>query len=101
MLQEKSIFRNLSLTNLSEILKLISNLDPKKSCGFDLITNKILKATSTTVAPFLVSLFNKCLKNGIFPSSYKTAKVTPLFKGGDRQDMDCYRPISLLPCLGK
>ena len=99
--RKESICRNLSLTNLSEILKLISNLDPKKSCGFDFITNKILKATSATIAPFLVSLFNKCLNNGTFPNCYKTAKVTPLFKGGDRQDMDCYRPISLLTCLGK
>ena len=99
--RKESIFRNLSLTNLSEILQLIGNLDPKKSCGFDLISNKILKSTASTIAPFLVTLFNKCLKNGTFPDCYKTAKVTPLFKGGDKQDPDCYRPISLLPCVGK
>lgn len=29
------------------------------------------------------------------------AKVLPLFKGGDYLDRNCYRPISLLPSIGK
>ena len=49
----------------------------------------------------IIVLFNKCLKEGIFPQSFKLAQVTPLFKGGDREDPSCYRPISLLPALGK
>ena len=32
---------------------------------------------------------------------YKTAQVIPLFKGGDRENVNSYRPISLLPVLGK
>ena len=37
------------------------------------------------------------------PDAYKIAKVIPLFKkGGDRESLvDSYRPISLLPALGK
>ena len=38
---------------------------------------------------------------GIFPDAYKKAQVVPLFKGGDKDDMNSYRPISLLPVLGK
>ena len=37
----------------------------------------------------------------IFPNCFKLAKVTPLFKGGEKHDPNCYRPISLLPCIGK
>jgi hypothetical protein len=29
------------------------------------------------------------------------AAVIPLFKGGDTLDPNCYRPISILPCLSK
>ena len=34
---------------------------------------------------------------GVFPDCYKIAQVIPLFKGGDKEDRNCYRPISLLP----
>ena len=36
-----------------------------------------------------------------FLNSFKLAEVIPLFKGGDKQDPDRYRPISLLPTIGK
>ena len=31
----------------------------------------------------------------------KTAKVAPVFKGGDSADLNNYRPISVLPCFSK
>ena len=71
----------------------------KKACGFD--SNNILKSTCRTVLPFITQLFNACIVKGIFPNCFKVAQVTPLFKGGDREDPNCYRPISLLPALGK
>ena len=48
----------LSPTSCSEISKLILKLDVKKSCGYDSISNKILKATCNVVAPYITKLFN-------------------------------------------
>ena len=96
---EKSIY--LSYTNENEVSKLIRNLDNKKSCGYDRITNKVLKSSCNVILPFVVNLFNICTRDGNFPDIFKTALVVPLFKGGDKQDLSCYRPISLLPALGK
>ena len=46
----------------------------------------------------LCSVFiNEC----VFSDSYKVAHVIPLFKGGDKEDSNCYRPISLLPTISK
>ena len=42
-----------------------------------------------------------CFREGAFPESYKIAQVIPLFKGGTKEIVDSYRPISLLPALGK
>ena len=50
---------------------------------------------------YLEILFHKCIKEGVFPDSYKIAEVIPLFKGGDKEDRSCYRPISLLPTISK
>ena len=35
------------------------------------------------------------------PKDWKAAAVIPLFKGGDILDPNCYKPISILPCLSK
>ena len=85
----------------SEILTLISKLVLKKACGYDLITNRILKSTSYIISPFLAKLFNSCITQGVFPDAYKIAQVIPLYKGGGREKCDSYRPISLLPAIGK
>ena len=92
----------LSDIDVSEILCLIAKLVAKKACGYDHISNKILKLTSYIIAPFLCKLFNNCIRQGVFPTAYKIAKVIPLFKkGGDKESLNSYRPISLLPALGK
>ena len=54
-----------------------------------------------TITPYLEILFNCCIYNGIFPDAFKIAQVIPLFKGGDKEDANNYRPISLLPAIGK
>ena len=38
---------------------------------------------------------------GIFPDEMKIARIIPLFKSGDKQNVSNYRPISLLPQFSK
>ena len=88
-------------TDEYEIMRLISSLQAGKACGYDHISNKIVKETSNVIVPYLTKLFNSCMNQGVFPNAYKVAQVTPLFKGGDTENLNSYRPISLLPVLGK
>ena len=46
-------------------------------------------------------LFYKCFEEGNFPKSFKIASITPLHKEGDKGRPENYRPISLLPIIGK
>ena len=41
------------------------------------------------------------LSEGIIPTEWKAAKVTPLHKSGPRTELENYRPISVLPALSK
>ena len=91
----------LAKADVLEVVKLITGLDIKKACGYDHISNSILKNTVNVISPYFTNLFNICIRQGIFPQIYKIAQVIPLFKGGDRESPGCYRPISLLPALGK
>ena len=47
----------------------------------------------------LTELFNFSLKSGEYPAEWKLAKVSPLFKAGERNDPNNYRPISILSTI--
>lgn len=93
-------FNNFQETNKAGLTKVINSLEAKKSTGYDGVSNFLIKKTCNVIA-HLVTLFNACFKQFTFPANYKIAKVIPLFKGGDKENVNCYRPISLLPAFGK
>lgn len=50
----------------------------------------------------LTHIFNACIKMSYFPKNWKLAKILPFHKPGkDKHLPQSYRPISLLPTLGK
>jgi hypothetical protein len=51
--------------------------------------------------PYLVNHINASLPRGQFPDTMKRAKVTSIFKAGDRANVCNYRPISVLSNLSK
>jgi Reverse transcriptase (RNA-dependent DNA polymerase). len=55
------------------------------------------------LGPQLVDLFNACLRHAVFPRIWKRGRVKYLLKPGDREKTDpgSYRPICLLPVVGK
>ena len=79
----------------------IAKLQPNKAVGLDKLSARLLKDGSRVISPVLTSLINKSIKDGVFPKLWKSAKVSALFKGGDKQLKDNYRPISILPTVSK
>ena len=53
------------------------------------------------IAPFLCKIFNMSLVQGYFPDDLKAARVTPIYKNGDKDNLCNYRPISILPVCSK
>ena len=47
----------------------------------------------------LAFLFNTSIETSQFPDSWKVARITPIFKDGDRTVKSNYRPISALPVI--
>ena len=85
-----------------EVLNALNSLDISKSSGPDKILAKLVKLCAILISDPLSKLFNKSLISGKFPSSWKKACVTPIFKHkGSNSDPTNYRPISLLPILSK
>ena len=85
-----------------ETLNALNKLVINKSCGPDLLPSKILKLVAIIIAEPLTKLFNKSLRSGTYPTTWKEANIQPIFKNkGSPSDPTNYRPISLLPCLSK
>jgi hypothetical protein len=92
---------NFGAISQAEFITLINNLEPKSSGDIDGISNKMLKFVKFEIATPLVHMFNLSLSTGIFPSKLKMSRTVPIFKSGDPQKCDNYRPISLLSNISK
>ena len=85
----------------SEVLKLLEKLEVNKATGLDNLPSKFLKLAANILAPSLTFMFNQSISTGIVPTEWKLARVTPIFKKGARQDVNNYRPISIIPAVAK
>ena len=82
--------------NIDEVYNALNNLEMSKFLGPDRIPARLLKDTCFSIAPFLTQIFNASLASSVFPQDWKIARVSPIYKAGDKQDRESYRPISVL-----
>lgn len=85
---------------IDDIRNHIKSLKNKKCC-LDSLPAFILKYVSDIISPVLCSLINLSISKSTFPSIFKKARVVPIFKGGDMNDVTKYRPISILNIFSK
>ena len=93
----------LNSTNYTEeeISDIMFELNPDKPTGPDKIGNTLLKKCHKTLCKSLKLIFRTCLSKQCYPSYWKICQITPIFKEGNKADVTCYRPISLLCCCSK
>ena len=94
-----------SLTNIDvsfdKIISIINKLSAKKAHGYDDISVRMLKIIPEEVSIPLKLIFDRCISDGYFSSSWKKANVQSVHKKNSRQHKNNYRPISLLPICSK
>jgi hypothetical protein len=75
---------------------------PNTAASPDGVSFAMLKAVSDVIMLSLLIIFQQSLSQGEFPSSWKKAKVFPVYNGiGERSLPFAYRPMSLCSCVGK
>ena len=87
-------------TNIRETKDIIRQLKNKGSKLLDL--HPLILKENIELFSYLVMIFyNFSLQVCIFPELLKIARVAPVFKSSDPENIDNYRPISSLPVLSK
>ena len=84
---------------MQEIRDAFATVKTAKSFGTDNISSYFLKLALPFIENSLAFLFNTSIETSRFPNSWKVARVTPIFKEGDKAEKSNYQPISVLPVI--
>jgi len=78
-----------------------NGLKNNSSADFDEIPTSLVNQCLCHFIQPLVHIYIVSLQTSIFPGMMKKAKIKPLYKRGDRQDIKNYRPIPILSVFSK
>ena len=79
----------------------LQKLENKKACQGSDIPVKIIKGNINIITNFINNNFINSLFSSDFPSDLKNADITSVFKKKDCENVENYRPLSILPVLSK
>ena len=80
-----------------EVLKTVKNLKKKQSNDPHRSSMEILKQVIPNVVKPLTYVCNKSFIEGCFPDSMIISRIVPIFRAGDKDSLNNYKPISILP----
>ena len=75
-------------------------LDPRSSI-LDPRSSILDPRSSILDLVFPGNLLNRSIVSSVSPTEWKSTKVIPLFKKGERSDLNNYRPISIIPVVAE
>lgn len=91
-----------TLFSTEELLNAANSIKNRKAPGPDGIPAEVLKILARERPHFLLTMYNACLMDGIFPEPWKIQKLVLISKGkGDPEHPSSYRPLCMLDTAGK
>ena len=81
--------------------KYIDKLPNNKSSGLKDLPIKAVKAAKDSISICLSHIINNIFEQCKIPQKWKAAIITPIHKGGLKETVSNYRPISVLPFMDK
>ena len=90
-----------SYSNRRKRIKALKIVKEKKSTGLDEIPPWLLNDCSSVLSKPIAHIINISLNTSVYPTDWKRSKVIPLYKKGQHNKVDNYRPISVIPAVSK
>ena len=91
-------FREVTIIEVRDAINSLKSKNSRDIFGYSTVLLKKIK--NTMIIP-LMYLINSCIREGVYPDLLKKSKVVPIHKRGDYNDINNYRPITLVPTLSK
>ena len=95
---------NLCLISSNDVLKELLSLTDLPSLDVLNMDRKLLRLSSHIISPSLTAIINRSISSHTVHDMLKRARVTPIFKNGDDDDVNRasdYRPISVIGHIAK
>lgn len=80
---------------------MVKELNDTRAYGSDMIALRFIRDALPVIAFYLTVIVNTSIVTGTYPNDWKFPHVLPFFKSGDAENVQNYRPISLLPVISK
>ncbi len=87
--------------SLEEIVYALRNLERGKAAGPDGLLNEMMMFGGEEMMKSLKVLFNALTQLEHYPQEWSRSLIVPVFKEGDKQELDNYRGIALSCTVGK
>jgi hypothetical protein len=84
-----------------KVLQTMLSLKSKKCYGYDNVPLLVLKDGAEVLASPFTELFEKIYQTKQLPDQWKISRTLPLFKKGNKRNINSYRPISNLCSASK
>ena len=84
-----------------DILKIIWVLDINKAHGYGNLSTRMIKICDSSIVKPLSVIFCNSLNSGIFPDNWKISNIVPVHKKGNKQLIQNYHRVTLLPISSK
>ena len=85
----------------SDIRKTIKFLDVNKAHEHDGISVRMIKMCDESMVQPVSLIFRGCIDTGVYPDTWKKSSTVPVHKKGDKQIVNNYRLLSLLPIYSR
>ena len=87
--------------SFQEFEKAFKTFKRSKAIGYDGFSGNIIMDVYDSINFILFKIFKASLEEAVFPEKLKIAKIIPVFKKGGNENIENYRPISILPVFSK
>ena len=101
MMGKKTLSFSFKFVDRKKIFNESQKLKSKKACQGSDIPVKIIKENMNIITDFIYSNFNNLFFSSYFPSSLKNTDITPVLKKKDREKVENYNPVTILPVISK
>ena len=84
-----------------KVLAIIRSLYVSKAHVWDDVSARMIKICDDSLVKPVLNIFRCSFDSGKYPNNWKRGNLTPVHKKGDKNVIKNYRPVSLLPIMGK